>query len=567
MLLNVSNNKITKEILNDIYVTNLSVRDGKTDRFNAIDSVINTLISIVESVKSLPSFYEDKKQVREFVALKLFEELDYNAKDKESALYLKFSQKVEAFFFCYDLFLDIEENDFVNAILYKRIVEFKEKAKIRQDYSYLPEVIVSLTSFPGRIDKIYKSLNSIFTQSFKPDRIILWLAQSQFPGKEEDIPDTLQEYVKLGLDIRWCKEDLRPHKKYFYVMQQYPNALIVTVDDDLVYDEQMIEALITSYLHFPNAVSATRTHLITKDVSGNIAPYAQWEKQFSGILGIPSMQLFSTSGAGTLYPPHSMGDLIFNIEDIKKLCLNADDLWLKIMQVKRGTPVVLARNNEKLKYVPETQADSLKQTNINLNENDIQLKNILEKYDVDNELIDIIFKDNYTSETNIVGIDISTQNDFGLLDSAGRYLRIAEKNRVEYTKINEKYVDLYAKFKTANEARKNLNERINTIKENNNSLREKNDSLREKNINLNNDFKKLSEEHKRLNKEHQNLDTVHKKTIKEKEKLEKGNETLNIKLENKNREIEELRNSLSYKIGRIITYIPRLIREFLGSHR
>ena len=38
------------------------------------------------------------------------------------------------------------------------------------------KVIVSLTSFPARIDKVYLCINSLLRQSFKADKVILWLA-------------------------------------------------------------------------------------------------------------------------------------------------------------------------------------------------------------------------------------------------------------------------------------------------------------------------------------------------------------------------------------------------------
>lgn len=95
----------------------------------------------------------------------------------------------------------------------------------------------------------------------------------------------------------------------------------------------------------------------------------------------PSMMLFSTSGVGTLYPPHCMHSEVFNKAAIQALCLNADDLWLKVMQVMVNTPVVLVRRNRKLPYIDGTQEEGLWAENVNGGQNDVQMRAILEKYD------------------------------------------------------------------------------------------------------------------------------------------------------------------------------------------
>lgn len=47
------------------------------------------------------------------------------------------------------------------------------------------KIIVSLTSFPGRIHLVHKTIQTILLQSVKPDLIELWLAKEQFPNLEK----------------------------------------------------------------------------------------------------------------------------------------------------------------------------------------------------------------------------------------------------------------------------------------------------------------------------------------------------------------------------------------------
>ena len=64
-----------------------------------------------------------------------------------------------------------------------------------------PEVIVSLTSFPARINSVEKTIRTLLTQTLKPDRVILWLAEEQFHNKENDLPRQLLALKNFGLDI------------------------------------------------------------------------------------------------------------------------------------------------------------------------------------------------------------------------------------------------------------------------------------------------------------------------------------------------------------------------------
>lgn len=244
-----------------------------------------------------------------------------------------------------------------------------------------PRLIVSLTSFPARIDVVHLVLESLMVQSMPADDIVLWLSECQFPGREKDLPQTLLACQERGVLIEWTPDDLRPHKKYYYAMQKWPEDVIVTVDDDILCPPNMLKRLWRSYRRWPRAVSTLRTHLMQFDKEGQLLPYHAWRYEYSKLQHRPSMMLFSTSGAGTLYPPHCMHPELFNKASIQAFCLNADDLWLKIMQVMVDTPVVLVRRNRRLPYIDGTQEDGLWTENIHGGQNDVQMRAILEKYD------------------------------------------------------------------------------------------------------------------------------------------------------------------------------------------
>ena len=52
---------------------------------------------------------------------------------------------------------------------------------INKDTNRKEKIIVSLTSFPGRINEVWICIESLMRQTFKPDAIELWLSLKQFP--------------------------------------------------------------------------------------------------------------------------------------------------------------------------------------------------------------------------------------------------------------------------------------------------------------------------------------------------------------------------------------------------
>ena len=240
------------------------------------------------------------------------------------------------------------------------------------------KVIVSLTSYPGRINVVSLVIASMTRQTYKPDKIILYLSLKQFPDKK--IPFALRLQQRFGVDIIFVEDDIRAHKKYYYAMRDYPQDIIITLDDDLYFDRFLIESLMESYEKHPSVISASRIHTMRFYEDGLLRPYVKWKQNNPKFTTQPLMSHFATNGAGTLFPPNCMHPELFNIEHIKNFCLHADDVWLKIMQVMNNTPVILARPYKQLRTIGGSQQEALWVTNVTQGQNDVQIKNVLEIY-------------------------------------------------------------------------------------------------------------------------------------------------------------------------------------------
>lgn len=244
--------------------------------------------------------------------------------------------------------------------------------------------IVSLTSYPARFDVLSLTLKSLMYQTVKPDRIIVWL--DDFVSKEE-YTDEMEEARKYGVEFIEVPYDLKPHKKYFFAMQKYPKDNVITVDDDVVYLPNTISSLVAEHKRNLDAVCARRTHYINYK-EGKLLPYNEWKFEYRK--REKSDRLFPTGVGGVLYPPSAFSAKAFDLENIKKLCYMADDVWLKFMELEHGIKVV---NVKCLMLHPiEIQAGLVSLNNQNVGEakNDVYIRNMMRFLNMEEEC----FKEN-----------------------------------------------------------------------------------------------------------------------------------------------------------------------------
>lgn len=241
-------------------------------------------------------------------------------------------------------------------------------------------IIVSLTSFPDRIDTVWITVSTILHQTVKPGKIILWLADEQFPKREEELPKKLLEMKKYGLSIRFC-DNLYPHKKYYYTMLENPNAIVITVDDDVFYPEYLIEELLMTSQNNPNVVCCTWAHRIVTDDSGKILPYDKWEHGVKHC-DHPEIKLIPIGIGGILYPPNILDERVFDKDKLSAIALRTDDLWLKTMELLKKTKAVKLSKSYRQTYftVINTQNTGLYKKNVGELCNDRALELLLDSY-------------------------------------------------------------------------------------------------------------------------------------------------------------------------------------------
>ncbi len=255
------------------------------------------------------------------------------------------------------------------------------------------KVVVSLTSYPLRINDAKYAVYSLLNQEFKPDKLILWLAKEEFPNREKDIPKDLLNLTRYGLDIRWY-HNIYSYKKLIPVLKEFSEEIIVTADDDIFYPKDWLFKLYSTYIDFPNNIIVHRARKMILESEEKFKEYNSWELITDNREA--SFLTFMTGAGGILYPPHALYKDVFDEDKFLKLCKYGDDIWFWAMAVLNGSKFKIAYDcYHDLIYInPARELNLLNETTLWLTNrkgiNDKHIRDVIKKYP---EILKIIHDD------------------------------------------------------------------------------------------------------------------------------------------------------------------------------
>ena len=118
------------------------------------------------------------------------------------------------------------------------------------------KIIVSMTSYPKRITNVGKAIYFLLTkQTVKPDEIHLWLSTEEFPNREKSLPVDLQEMLSIPkITLHWLDKNIYVHKRHEYFKIANDTDLVFFIDDDIRYDDRLIETVIETHKKFPDCI-------------------------------------------------------------------------------------------------------------------------------------------------------------------------------------------------------------------------------------------------------------------------------------------------------------------------
>lgn len=182
------------------------------------------------------------------------------------------------------------------------------------------KLIVSLTSFGKRLENIPIVLDTIFSQTMLPDKVVLNLAF------DEVIPIHVQLYLEKNKIEVFRVPDTKVYKKLIPTLKRYPNDIIISIDDDWLYPDRMIEDFMNIHQRYPN-----------HPISGN-------RVIFNG--------LQCHCGCASLTKKEFFGDLLDNVDDDLMSNCPSDDLVYTYLALSSGYMYIRSQNQYFTNMVP-----------------------------------------------------------------------------------------------------------------------------------------------------------------------------------------------------------------------
>lgn len=243
--------------------------------------------------------------------------------------------------------------------------KYPEKCKYEYGYEFKTDIIVSMTSYPARIIGVEQVWQTILSQETDvPFRCVLTLAEEEFPDRR--LPKFLQRIIDEGkVELIWYPRNIRSHKKIIPVLQKYPDATVITTDDDIERPQGWLGNLLEDHRKYPNDII---TNSLSFFLDGNLElqrlrgleqAKAKGKNHIPGLVG--NFIRFG-SGSGTLFPAHTFTDeRFFNESLFMGLSPTSDESWVFLFAILADKTIRQTSRiyDESATYIPGSQAPEI----------------------------------------------------------------------------------------------------------------------------------------------------------------------------------------------------------------
>ena len=263
--------------------------------------------------------------------------------------------------------------------------------RIRKNITLSPikddSTIISLTSYGKRVkgSALY-TIYSLLKQNVRPERVVLWLNEEEF--NNDNITSDLRFLFDYGLDVRYAK-DIRSYTKIIHSLKLFPDKHIITADDDIYYTKNFVEEFVEAHRHHPKAIITGFAKDPTLDTNNQLKTYSDWPEyhHVPASFEYDKKRLVPLGWAGVFYPSHVFDEEVTNEAVFTTLCPKADDIWLYIMGLRSNAEKRILPDSHIAYYHTDLlrqyfTRDRLTATNRFGGENDVQLKALLEHYEL-----------------------------------------------------------------------------------------------------------------------------------------------------------------------------------------
>ncbi|HAT1569396.1 TPA: glycosyltransferase [Kluyvera cryocrescens] len=239
---------------------------------------------------------------------------------------------------------------------------------------------INITTTSNRLDLCSATIWSILHQSLLPDRINLWVSHEEYMADKgiSAIPVWVKELNNIHdiIHVHYV-DNIGPYRKIIPALRIASNEdILVYADDDVIYDHQWYESLISTFLRFEQKyIVASRVRIKKKNIFGVLQSYNMFNVCNSDML-LTKDYIVTGVGGCVIKKEHVKDDLLY-LDDFKYLVPKTDDIWLsKIFELSCSSVYCISSS---LTYIQEISHsnNALNQTNNIIPVGGILKKNML----------------------------------------------------------------------------------------------------------------------------------------------------------------------------------------------
>jgi hypothetical protein len=245
----------------------------------------------------------------------------------------------------------------------------------------IDNVFVSLTSIFKNQHILLKTLESIKLQTIKPNKCYIFLSEEPFL-LDTGFPNKIITNTKLNnfiledpmFEIRWVENE-GSYRKLIPLLKEKWNddCLIITIDDDTVYDNRLIENYVNDYMIHDCCINYRGFTL-------KINNFENINYNNHDTLKKLNLYNFFTGKGGVLYHPKffkntKTNDLIFNKELYLKDFSKCDDIWFNFIRILNNINCYI--DTKKYMLSDNTDHNNCLYSKYNVNDNTKNIQKII----------------------------------------------------------------------------------------------------------------------------------------------------------------------------------------------
>ena len=197
------------------------------------------------------------------------------------------------------------------------------------------KVIVSCTTTFDRLKYLYHMLKTLEEQTVQPDEVIIHVSSEPYLSDKgiSEVP----EWMNRGIFRVQETANIGPYRKLMPLLPALGEEdLVVTADDDILFDQFWLEALLNHARERPDEVISTRARYIRRKKSGQFMNYHNWKRVYFEESG---MDILPLCGAGVVFRKRHLDPGLSEDTSFLSIAPTTDDLWYRALSLKKGVPV------------------------------------------------------------------------------------------------------------------------------------------------------------------------------------------------------------------------------------